>query len=121
MELTKTRLAGGIWEGELTAPADSAPTLAVTHLGEALDGVTLDPQGPGRWLVRIAIPVGVLADGVQTILVADAATGDRLGRIVLIAGDALDDDLRADVDLLRAELDMLKRAFRRHCVETGAD
>jgi hypothetical protein len=26
--------------------------------------------------------------------------------------------LRAEVDLLRAELDMLKRAFRRHCVET---
>jgi len=31
---------------------------------------------------------------------------------------AMEDDLRAEVDLLRAELDMLKRAFRRHCLET---
>jgi hypothetical protein len=30
----------------------------------------------------------------------------------------MEDDLRAEVDLLRAELDMLKRAFRRHCLET---
>ena len=28
-------------------------------------------------------------------------------------------DLRAEMDLMRAELDMLKRAFRRHCVETS--
>jgi hypothetical protein len=33
---------------------------------------------------------------------------------------AMEDDLRAEVDLLRAELDMLKRAFRRHCVETAS-
>jgi hypothetical protein len=31
----------------------------------------------------------------------------------------MEDDLRAEVDLLRAELDMLKRAFRRHCLETA--
>ena len=54
----------------------------------------------------------------QTYLVADAATGEpRLLR--LVAGEALAHDLRAEIDLLRAELDMLKRAFRRHCLETG--
>ena len=36
----------------------------------------------------------------------------------IITGVAMEDDLRAEVDLLRAELDMLKRAFRRHCLET---
>jgi hypothetical protein len=41
-----------------------------------------------------------------------------LEKFTLIAGDVLGDDIRAEVDLLRAELDMLKRAFRRHCVET---
>ena len=41
-----------------------------------------------------------------------------LGSFTLIAGEALGDDLRAEVSLLRAELDMLKRAFRRHCLET---
>ena len=41
-----------------------------------------------------------------------------LGDFTLMAGDAVADDLRAEVELLRAELDMLKRAFRRHCLET---
>jgi hypothetical protein len=30
----------------------------------------------------------------------------------------LAEDIRAEMDLLRAELDLLKQAFRRHCVET---
>ncbi len=29
------------------------------------------------------------------------------------------DEPTAEVDLLRSELDMLKRAFRRHCLETA--
>ena len=31
----------------------------------------------------------------------------------LLAGEALDDDLRAEIDLLRAEIDLIKREFRR--------
>ncbi len=41
-----------------------------------------------------------------------------LGHFTLIAGVAMEDDIRAELDLLRAEIDLLKRAFRRHCVET---
>ena len=37
----------------------------------------------------------------------------------MITGEPLGDDIRAEVELLRAELDMLKRAFRRHCLETS--
>ena len=36
----------------------------------------------------------------------------------LVAGDALAYDLRTEIALLREELDLLKRAFRRHCLET---
>ena len=36
----------------------------------------------------------------------------------IVTGVAMEDDVRAEIDLLRAELDMLKRAFRRHCLET---
>ena len=32
--------------------------------------------------------------------------------ITLLAGDAMSEDVRAEIDLLRAELDLLKRAFR---------
>ena len=41
-----------------------------------------------------------------------------MASITLIGDEVTGPDLRAEVDLLRAELDMLKRAFRRHCVET---
>jgi len=45
-------------------------------------------------------------------------SGDKLGHFTIITGVAMEDDIRAEMDLLRAELDMLKRAFRRHCLET---
>ncbi len=37
------------------------------------------------------------------------------------AGSALDEDIRNDLSLLREELEMLKRAFRRHCADTASD
>ena len=46
---------------------------------------------------------------------------DVLDRITLMAGSALDEDVRGEIALLRDELEMLKRAFRRHCAETGQD
>ena len=70
---------------------------------------------------RAATPAEVLSDGIQTILIREAGSDEPMERIVIAAGKPLDDDIRAEVDLLRAELDMLKRAFRRHCVETGTD
>jgi hypothetical protein len=56
---------------------------------------------------------------VQVFLINDAATGETLDSFTIITGEPLEDDIRAEVELLRAELDMLKRAFRRHCVETS--
>jgi hypothetical protein len=41
-----------------------------------------------------------------------------LGSFSITSGEPLEDDLRNEINLLREELDMLKRAFRRHCVET---
>lgn len=119
MTLTKTRFAGGIWEGLLTG-ADAAPKIAASHLGRAIEDVTVtaDPREAGAWRVSVGIPADILSDGVQTVLVTDAASGATLATISLVAGEPLEDDIRAELDLLRAELDMLKRAFRRHCVET---
>ena len=119
MELTKTRLLAGVWEGVLTGAPEGTPVLAVTHLGQPVPGVTLTARPEGGWDVSIPVPVGAIADGVQTILIADPVTGEALDSFALIAGEALDGDFRAELDLLRAELDMLKRAFRRHCVETA--
>ncbi|MDU8944443.1 hypothetical protein [Ovoidimarina sediminis] len=123
--LTKTAFRAGRWEGQATrADGEDAPGPAFTawHLDRPIDGLELSPgKGPGIWNVAMHVPAEILADGIQTILIRDEDTGDAMERIVIAAGKPLDDDIRAEVDLLRAELDMMKRAFRRHCVETGAD
>lgn len=121
--LTKTRLHAGVWEGVLTAVDEAAgrPHLLITHLEQPLDGVeiTEDPATEGQWVLRIPVPAEILSDGVQTILIQDARSAVRLGSFTIVTGEPLEDDIRSEIDLLRAELDMLKRAFRRHCLETG--
>ncbi len=118
--LTKTRLKEGIWQGVLVLPgaAADAPDLKVTHLGKAVPNVAVTQSGPGQWIVQVPIPAETIADGVQTFVVAEAASGVTLASFAIMGGDPLAEDIRAEIDLLRAELDLLKRAFRRHCVET---
>lgn len=122
MSLTKTRIHAGVWEGVLQAPEGSAPPeVVVTHLEQPVRSVALSEiaDAPGQYLVRVAIPPDLLSDGVQTFLISDKASGARLASFAVITGEPLEDDIRAEMDLLRAELDMLKKAFRRHCVETA--
>jgi hypothetical protein len=118
--LTKTRIRAGVWEGVLSGSA-LQPGLEVLHLEQAVSGVTIAavPDRAGDWLVRVPIPIELLSEGVQTFLIRDRVSGEKLQHFTVITGVAMEDDLRAEVDLLRAELDMLKRAFRRHCLETA--
>lgn len=119
--LTKTKMRQGIWEGLLTgATKGTSPKISVTHQGNPVPDVVVTAleNGQGHAL-RISIPLEAVADGVQTLVIADGDTDEHLGAVTLLAGEALGDDMRVEVDLLRAELDMLKRAFRRHCQETS--
>jgi hypothetical protein len=118
--LTKTRIRNGVWEGVLTGAA-AQPALQVMLLEAPLPGLSVQavPGRSGDWLVRVPIPAEVLSEGVQTFLIRDAVSGLTLAHFSIITGVAMEDDLRAEIDLLRAELDMLKRAFRRHCLETA--
>ena len=118
--LTKTRIRAGVWEGILSGPA-APPALTVTLLEQTLPGVQIQPLSgkPGDWLVNVPIPANVLSDGVQTFVIRDAAQAETLAHFTIVTGVAMEDDIRAEIDLLRAELDMLKRAFRRHCLETA--
>lgn len=118
--LTKTKMRQGVWEGLLTgAESGETPKLDVTHEGTQVTDVTVTALDDGSGhAVAIPIPTEAISDGMQTVLIADADSDEKLGAITLMAGEALGDDMRVEVDLLRAELDMLKRAFRRHCLET---
>lgn len=121
LTLTKIRLRSGMWEGRIvgTTENDTRPDIRVTHLDQPVDSVKITEGGEtGLWDITIPIPTNAVSDGVQTFLIIDAKDDTKLGDFTLIAGEAVADDLRAEVELLRAELDMLKRAFRRHCLET---
>ncbi|MEM7722581.1 MAG: hypothetical protein AAF376_09420 [Pseudomonadota bacterium] len=114
-------LTGGRYEAILTTSAETG--IEAVHKGKvvALADVSDDAERPGDQRVRIDLPAQVLADGVQVVAMRSTATGAILDRVTLMAGSALDEDIRAELALMRDELEMLKRAFRRHCAETGQD
>lgn len=118
MKLDRGRMAGGVWEAVLTG-VEAAPPVEVRHAGLAVEGVSVMPAPgkPGSFVVRVPIPTTALSDGVQTFLVQ--SDGAILGSFSLIAGVMPEEDIRVELDLLRAELDLLKRAFQRHARETG--
>lgn len=119
--LVRIRLDAGRYEASLssTNPAMEQGLEAV-HEGKVVAVATLthDQGDKGRWQVTIDLPATVIADGVQVIAIRAIATGAVLDRITLMSGTPLDEDIRVEVALLRDELEMLKRAFRRHCAET---
>lgn len=121
LALTKTKMRQGIWEGLLTGvPKGGLPKLDVVHAGRQVPDVTVSILDDfSGFAVRIPIPADAIADGMQTILVCDADSDEQLATITLMAGEVFGDDMRAEIDVLRAELDMLKRAFRRHCLEAS--
>lgn len=120
--LTRMRLAEGVWEGLLSVGDAAVPKLLLRHQDELVgEPETLEiadeKTGKTHWLVRFKIPLERISDGVQSFVIENAESGDALACETIVAGDVLDDDLRAEMALLRAELDLLKRAFRRHCSE----
>jgi hypothetical protein len=120
-KLTKTRIRAGVWEGILVSQ-QASPKLEVVLEGHLVNGVTQTAiaDRPGEWVVRVPIAPEHLSEGVQTYLIRETGSSDAMAHFTVITGVAMEDDLRAEVDLLRQELDMLKRAFRRHCLETAS-
>jgi len=117
--VTKKRLFAGVWEGTLSSASDAPPDIEVRHQNTVVGFDLTQAEGAGpTWNLRIPIPVALLSDGIQVFVIADKTSGDRLEAFTVVTGEPLDDDIRAETELLRAELDMLKRAFRRHCLET---
>ncbi len=119
LTLTKTKMMQGVWQGIITQAGAGVPQIDVTHQSQGVEGVTLKhDENLGHWQLSIPIPPEAISDGVQTLVISDKAADEKIGHVTLLAGEALGDDILAELDLLRAELDMLKQAFRRHCLET---
>lgn len=121
LTLTKTRLFEGVWEGLLTSEQSDIPQpdIQVTFQQMPLADVQLrERKDKKSWLLRVPIPSHLISDGVQTFLIQEKKSSIILGSFALMTGDILSYDIRSEVALLREELDMLKRALRRHCLET---
>lgn len=121
--VTRRRMIEARWNAVVSrvdgAAIAEAPKLSVTLDGKPVLGVSLKAGEDGAWEMIVPVPAEAVSDGIRTIIVQDSQTGESLASFSLLSGEALDEDLRAEVELLRQELDMLKRAFRRHCVETA--
>ena len=115
--LTQTRLHAGLWEAVLEHPSQTPPQLTATHDGQLLPDLRCAP-GPrdGTWRISLPIPAHVLTDGLQTVVLCQA-DGTCVGSLAILAGAPLGHDLRAEINLLRSELDLLKSAFRRTYIE----
>lgn len=107
--------------GVVTAfvPGAGAPPALELSVGDGVvEGLEI-AETRGGWIARATLPPQALNDGQTAVLLRRAGDGEVLARIGVRVGDAADADLAAEVAFLRAELDMLKRAFRRHCLESG--
>lgn len=115
--LTETRFANGTWHGVLEGPEDAPPKLEAVLRGAILPGLAVSQRAGGGWSVVLPIPPEAVGEGIHTIIIGEPGAGEPLARVTLAGGAPLARDLDAELSLMRAELDLLKRAFRRHCAE----
>ena len=127
-------LQAGTWSGLLRRERAPARVM-LAHMGAAVGPAAITAQSDGVWRIDAQLPPGLLSDGVQSFaLLADdgrddtgshrgdaemSVSAERLGTLSIVAGRPLDFDLRAEIDLIRGELDLLKREFRRLATREG--
>jgi len=121
-QATDSRVQGGVWRlviGPFDRPAP--PALKTLHLGAALPGLRLSPVPGdlGFWDASLLIPAEMLGDRVQTILLRDIESGRTLARLAIAAGDALSEDVTAELAALRAEIEVIKAVLRRTARQTA--
>lgn len=113
-------LNNGVWKGRLGGSAAPA-RICVTLLGRVVSETRLEEDGAGLWKVAVPLPSSMISGGVHSFaLMADSSESGaslspvarKLAVLSLIAGEALEDDLRAEIQLLRGEVELLKAAIR---------
>ena len=116
-QLERMRLAAGTWEGRLSGPPDGTPPdLVAIWRGAEIAQVRTLPAGNGVWTVVLTLPSDILSDGLQTLAVGPPGA-DPLCTDTFAFGDPLAAELHAEVAALRTEIEILRRAFRRHLAQ----
>ena len=116
--LADSRIHQGVWDALVgPLPAEGPPSATARCGGHVIEGLTLsaEPDRPGYWRATVPLSSDLISDRVQTVIleIGDGAEARNVGRICVAAGQALLDDLGAEVAALRAELDLLKTVVRR--------
>ena len=98
----------------------TSPAFSVELNGALVEGTRIS-AGPSdrEWVIDIPIPKRAIGDGVYTFLFFVEGTSVPVGSFCISAGRVMEYDLQAEVALLREELEILKRAFRRHIHNAG--
>ena len=117
ISLTELELKNGIWTGlvnGLDGSEDSLPEFCIWLHGEEISRVRAARQENGNDVeLSVPIPPEAIASGAHTILIYQADYEDVLAKINLVFGHILNHEIVTEVVMLREELDLLKRAFRR--------
>jgi hypothetical protein len=112
MKIADLRIAGGRCTGRVLGAGAEAPVLRLAAGDVTMPAPEVSSDGDG-WRFHATLPVALLSEGARAVLILDAASGAQIGQFSLSVGEELAEDLRAEVAQLRAELDLLKTAFRR--------
>lgn len=117
--IVESTVAQGVWTALVgpLAGGGAPPDLTALHDGAALPGlaITAEAAQPGFWRMRLPLPAELIGDRVAVVLLrlGEGAAAQDLGRVSIAAGQALIDDLAAEVAALRAEMELLKAVVRR--------
>ncbi|WBU61796.1 hypothetical protein [Paracoccus albus] len=123
-EFENLGLKAGVWTGRIRR-GDAPKPISLFHKGDVVGQARIAGEGEGVWQVAVNLPVDRLNDGVTTFLLIESASdespADPMGRqvasLVVSAGQALQQDVLAEMELIRSELDLLKKEFRRFGAE----
>lgn len=118
--LSGPRIEAGIWRARLEGPAGATPPpIAALHRDREVGApsVTPVPGRAGAWDLRLPVPAEIIAEGIETVVIVERGSNSVLAVFSLATALPSEDDLRAELARLRAEFDLLSRAFRRHCAE----
>ena len=123
-EFENLGLKAGIWTG-LIRRSDAPKPISLFHKGDSVGQARIAEAGEDVWQVAVNLPAERLNDGVSTFLLIESTSedgladpmGQQIASLSVSAGQALQQDVLAEMELIRSELDLLKKEFRRF----GAD
>ncbi|MEM8848552.1 MAG: hypothetical protein AAGE03_00820 [Pseudomonadota bacterium] len=113
--LNRISVTSGVYRGLLVGEGDP-PALEIVVGDESLGNLTPSPT-EGGWRMEGEIGTLPLTDGTRAVTIR-AGDGTVLDSFAVICGLDAPQDLRAELAALRAEMTILKQAFRRHVTET---